>query len=269
MPLLHISAAALRDTASLQLEIGGRRLPLREHDRATLRSATRALGTFAVLPQPARERFTHFVDLDEVPLPADAVCWPRLVLPPREDVPLQRLVRTALYVPPRFVRAHAERTFARRARLAHAHLAHLGLEDELPEEWAIDAFAGAQLLVDDFSTAVAVTMHHPEIASSQPATAEIVRDDHVAPDPRTNPGQYNAVRALARVIEEQPDDEWTPTIPCIDQNGEPMRAEFDIRDEDGKVVIASGQAMYTYDLTDRTVRAATPVVNGAKRTAFD
>ncbi|HZW53657.1 MAG TPA: hypothetical protein VFF00_06465 [Candidatus Elarobacter sp.] len=259
----------MRDTASLQLEIGGRRLPLREHDRATLRSATRALGTFAVLPQPARERFTHFVDLDEVPLPADAVCWPRLVLPPREDVPLQRLVRTALYVPPRFVRAHAERTFARRARLAHAHLAHLGLEDELPEEWAIDAFAGAQLLVDDFSTAVAVTMHHPEIASSQPATAEIVRDDHVAPDPRTNPGQYNAVRALARVIEEQPDDEWTPTIPCIDQNGEPMRAEFDIRDEDGKVVIASGQAMYTYDLTDRTVRAATPVVNGAKRTAFD
>jgi hypothetical protein len=269
MPLFHISAADLRETADLQLEILGRRFPLREHDGGTLRAATRAHGALAVLPQSARERFTHFADLDDVPIPGDAVCWPRLVLPPSDGVPLQRLVRTGLHIPPNFVRAHARRKHARLGRLGHAHLAHLGLEEELPEEWAIDAFVGAGLLIDDFSTAVGLTMHHPELASTQPATATIVRDDHVAPDPRENPAQYNAVRALARVIAEQPGDSWTPTIPCLDENGQPMRAEFDVKDEDGKVVIPQGQQMYTYDLTDRTVSAAGPVVNGAKRTAND
>ncbi len=268
--LFHLALGDVRANGALHLEIRGRLVPLQAHDASSLRAAANDHPTLAVLPEAARAGFTHFAPVDDDALPADALTWVRAVIPAPEGVHLHQIVRTGMYVPPAFVRAHARRRLARLGRLAHPHLAHLGLAGDLGnDEAAVEAYVAAQTLVDEFSTATGLAMHHPLLADAQPSTATIVREDHVAPDPRENPVQYNALKALARTIDEYPGEEWSPRIPCVDNDGNAMLAEFDIRDEDGKVVIATGQQMYTNDVVGPVLQSSLPVVGGALRTAAD
>jgi hypothetical protein len=268
--LFHLALGDVRVQGELHVEIRGRLLPLQAHDAASLRAAASDHPTLAMLPEAARASFTHFAQVDDDALPADSLTWIRVVVPAPDGIHLHQIVRTGLHVPPAFVRAHARRRLARLGRLGHPHLAHLGLAGDLgDDEAAVEAYVAAQTLVDEFSTATSLAMHHPLLANTQPSTTIVVREDHVAPDPRENPVQYNALKALARTIDEFPGDEWSPRIPCIDQNGEQMRAEFDIVDEDGKVVIKDGQAMYTNDVVDPVLQSSLPVVSGALRTSAD
>jgi hypothetical protein len=163
VPQFHVDLRGVPENSALRLEIRGRLFPLRAHDTESLRSAAAGHAALAALPHAARARFTHFAHVEDDDLPDDAVTWVRAVVPAPEGVHLHQIVRTGLHIPPAFVREHARRKLARSRRLAHAHLAYLGVENDLgDDDAAIEAFVAAGTLVDEFATATVLAMHHDD-----------------------------------------------------------------------------------------------------------
>ena len=112
-------------------------------------------------------------------------------------------------------------------------------------------------------TAASLVFHHPELCTSQPHTATTVLTDHVDPSQEENPDQYNDITQLTNVISGQAD--WSPTVPCVDHLGNPIKAGYQLSDKTG--TIEPGQQMYTWAPTDQTMAAAVAPICGAKKTA--
>lgn len=283
MTRLHFDLSHCDDADDLVLELQGAAAGLLRHGTESRLRATEDHPVLAMMPAEQVDRFTHFAEIDDAALPRDALSlqWLRVVRPAAEGVHLSEVVLMAHYLPERHLRAHARRTLSLRQhsieslrsfyradiqgapRLPSGKLAALGVEDlpADPDAWE-QLLVDAQTLVGPGDTAAALAAFHPELASTDPYASTVVLHDHVYPDPAVDPGQYNAVTALAHAIAAA-GPAWSPVIPCKDKDGNPIHADYALGD------IEAGQQLYTFGLRDDVQSLSVPVTSGARRTASD
>ncbi|MCC7504603.1 MAG: hypothetical protein IT259_04845, partial [Saprospiraceae bacterium] len=131
----------------------------------------------------------------------------------------------------------------------------------------IDMLMAVQELVDPLSTAAGLVAQHPNLGTVQPSSAAYIRDTHILPDPSVNPDQYNAMQALSKAIQNDPD--WSPVINCTDHNGNPVLAQYDLPTSGDTKLFRAGQQMQTYSLSDSVTPPAARAASGAQTTSSD
>ncbi|GHG77025.1 hypothetical protein [Streptomyces glebosus] len=270
MTVLHFDLRRARATDDLQVDVHGSAYALRPHTDETLAAARREHPVLAALhtdprglPAASAAEFTHYAEVDDAALDTGAVRWLRVVRPAPEGVPLPEVVMMALYLAPPRLRATllARRDRGGREIARSGKLARLGV-GPCTGEAALELRLHAETLITDHDTAVGLIAHHPDLATTDPHTAQILRDDHIAPDEEMDPDQYNAVAELAGLISELGQD-WSRRVPCQDSGGTPLTAGYAV---DG---IQAGDQLYTFDLHDRVLDKSRPVIAGARRTSSD
>lgn len=285
MALFHFDLRHVRDADDLRVHVHGSSYDLSAHGPEGPADAGAPNRALAAIPDEGRLRFSHAAEVEEHHFEEDAIRWVQVVRPTPPDVHLDECVLMALHLPEAHLRAYYRRSFERYARtslvdLQHHHrrslqdkpavhsakLASLGVEalpDDLDE--AIEVLLHAQRLVDSRETAATFVQHHPNLASVQPATATVVRHEHVFPDPNVDPDQFNAIQALGNAIEKQ--EHWSPVVECRDKDDNPIKADYDLKDRTGG--FSEGQQLYTWDVAQPVLDVAGAPLAGACRSASD
>ncbi|BCK73569.1 hypothetical protein Srufu_075220 [Streptomyces libani subsp. rufus] len=270
MTVLHFDLRRACATDDLQVDVHGSAYALRPHTGETLAAARREHPVLVALhtaprglPAASAAGFTHYAEVDDADLDTGAVRWLRVVRPAPEGVHLPEVVMMALYLAPQRLCATllARRDREGREIARSGKLARLGV-GPCTGEAALELRLHAETLITDHDTAVGLIAHHPDLATTDPHTAQILRDDHIAPDEEMDPDQYNAVAELANLISELGQD-WSRRVPCQDSGGTPLTAGYAV---DG---IQAGDQLYTFDLHDRVLDKSRPVIAGARRTSSD
>lgn len=283
MKRIHIDLRHLQNVEDLELRIHGKRYPLKSHDDETRLHAAQTNLALSALPAHVHAGFTHFGDIDLAHLATDTVAHLQVVEPEPEGVHLPKLVAMALLIPEDALRAYWKTQFEiykqpldkvralynpevrGRPRVFSAKLASLGLTalHEDPEI-AIEQLVASQLLAEKFETAVALVSHYPSLGNIQPSTAARLKHSHILPDAKKNPDQFNAMQLLADQIAAEGRG-WSERIPCTDQHGEPLVAGYDLDPDNGG--FKTGQALYTWTISDTVTDLLGPACAGASRSA--
>lgn len=288
MAVMHFDLRHARDPHELRVNVLGETFELTPHDPERLAAAAGTNLALGALPEQRRLGFSHAAEVHDDHLPDDRIRWIQVVRPTPEDVHLDECVLMSLHLPERHLRAYHRRRFERYARFSEDELRHhfrpslrakprvhsgklaaLGVEalPEDPDE-AIEVLVHARHLVTTTDTAASFVIHHPHLNNVQPATATAVMNDHVLPDPDVDPDQFNAIQALSTAIEKT--DPWSPVVECRDKDGNPVKADYELRDEGAdKPAIAAGQQLHTWDVAQPVMDVATAPIAGACRTASD
>jgi len=282
MEQFHFDLTTLTDDSDLAVVIGGNQFPLREHTNITLTAAARSNLLLDRLEDSVR-RFTHYADITAIPLSSNAVTLVSVVRMPPEGVHLPQIIRMTHYIPAGALRAFFRsqfdiyrrpltevRSFFRSNIGAQptsfsAVLHDLGIL-ELPknDEEALDLLVSANALMNSLTTAGSLVALHPNLANIQPSTTAIVMYDHILPDPKVDPEQYNAMQVLARTINEVGDN-WLPVVMCHDKDGNPLKAGYDLDPSNGG--FKTGQQLYTQDVDDKVYQVLPAPIARANRTA--
>ncbi|GAO12868.1 hypothetical protein TPA0598_13_00520 [Streptomyces lydicamycinicus] len=270
MTVFHFDLRHARAIDGLQVDVHGAAYALRPHTDETLAVARREHSVLAALhatppsPQAAPAPvFTHYAEVDDTDLDTGAVRWIRVLRPAPEGVHLPEVVMLAQYLAPQRLRSVllARRNREGREITRSGKLARLGV-GPCEGEAALELRLHAETLITHHDTAVGLIAHHPDLATTEPHTAQVLRDDHIAPDKEIDPDQYNAMAELARTIADLGQG-WSRRVPCQGVDGTPLTAGYSV---DG---IQAGDQLYTFDLHDRVLDKSRPVVAGARRTSSD
>jgi hypothetical protein len=239
----------------------------------------------SLVTEETTKTYSHFTDIPDGHFDNNAMYWMRVVRPLQPGCHLQEVVLMAQVVPPdrllafynspiwkeRHTRRYGDHiTQALRATAAtrvphhNGRLQALGINpDPSDNAQAVNRLMALQELVDEHTTAVGLMAHHPELASTQHATAAYVRDSIIPGDGDMD--QANALENLQGEIKKT--QSWSPVIDCKDYLGNPILAEYDLGQ--GKDKISKGQQMQTYSVADNVKAAAAPAIGGARRLASD
>ncbi|HEX8745430.1 MAG TPA: hypothetical protein VF712_20060 [Thermoleophilaceae bacterium] len=288
MALFHFDLRHVPDPDELRVQVlGSSHYELRAHGPEGPPQAGAANVALGALSDQARLRFSHSAEVADEHFDDDSIRFVQVVRPTPPDVHLDQCVLMAMHLPEAHLEAYHRRTFALYARHSVEHLrlnhranltdkprvhsgklAALGVE-ELPEDpdEAIEVLLHAQRLVTTEETAATFVQHHPNLASIQPATATVVRHDHVFPDPAVDPDQYNAIQALARMLDK--DADWSPVVECRDKDDKPIKADFDLKDKDTGKGFSKDQQLYSWDVKQPVLDMAVTPLAGACRSAAD
>ncbi|MFG2226603.1 hypothetical protein [Streptomyces sp. NPDC048644] len=270
MTVFHFDLRHAQAAGGLQADVHGSAYALRPHTEETLTTARREHAVLAALRTAATDQqaapaavFTHYAEVDDADLDTGAVRWIRVLRPAPAGVHLPEVVMIAQYLAPRQVRAAllARRDRDGREIARSGKLARLGVGD-CAGDAALELRVQAETLVTDHDTAVSLIAHHPELANTEPYTAQVLRDDHIDPPEEIDPDQFNAMSELAGTIRDLGQD-WSRRVPCRSAAGTPLSAGYSV---DG---IRAGDQLYTYDLHDQVLDKSRPVIAGARRTSSD
>lgn len=280
MKQIHFDLRHLSADPSLELRIGGERYPLQAHTEHTLALAAANHAALALLPAHARQRFSHFADVDALHFHGKTTQYAHVVKPEAEGVHLAQVVAMSMILPEDHLRTFWTNRLAqfsqpvwrlrafqraglrRRPRAHSAKLADLNM-GALPAEphAAVAALVQSQTLVTSLDTAGSLVSHHPNLANIQPSTSAIVYHDHILPDPDIHPDQFNRMQLLSSAIQEAGDD-WSPVIPCTDCKGNKLTAGYDLG-----TTFKAGQQLYTYGLDGDVNAQLGPCSGGANQSA--
>ena len=284
MRRIHLDLRHLESSHRFEVRVQGRRYKLHPHSDETLAAAASSDPAFVALPPPAQAQFGHFADIALDHVAGDTPVHLHVVEPEQEGIHLPKVVAMTILIPEPYLRRFWERHLAfyaqplRKIRSLHRHtvrrrprvysgkLAALGVTFITADrDLAVETLINSQHLVTQFDTAAALVAHHPNLANIQPSTTANILNNHILPDPDVDPDQYNAMQLLAQTIVAAGPD-WSPVIPCTDQDGNPLTAGYSLLDPDGSG-IKEGQALYTYGLTDDVATQLAPPCAGANRSA--
>ncbi|MBO0902174.1 hypothetical protein [Jiella sonneratiae] len=282
MKTFHLDLSDLSSDADLHLTVGAHRIPVQEHNDRTLAAAggdNRVVGSSAL----ARANLTHFATADPDQIGDGHVQLIQLTRAPEPGVPIGRILRLTHHISDGALRSffrsqiryyaqpvQTHKSFYFRERFVRpkvysSMLAGLGFDDlpDDPEE-ALDLLVASNAVVNATSTAGSLVALNPDLASIQPYTQSVVLYDHILGDPRTDPAQFNNMQLLTQAIREG-GDYWSPVIPCTDKDGNPIKADYDFRPEEGGW--AAGQQMYTATVLDPVGDAMVAPISRANLTA--
>lgn len=287
MPVFHFDLRHIRDGSPLSVVVQDASYELQSHTAGTRAVAGEANTAFAALSAEAQGTFTHFAEVGDAHFTEEAVRPVQVVRPRKPGVHLAEVVLMIQHLPAGHLRAYYRARFPFRdkpaaelraswraklkapPRLFNAKLTALGIES-LPDgdEEALDLLLSAEKLVTTLDTAAHLLSFHPDLANVQPYTATIVRNDHILPDPEIDPDQFLAMQTLSRAIANPDHQPWSPVIECKDKDGNPLKAGYELKDENGDG-FSVGQQLYTSDLSEPVTQAMAAPANGARRTASD
>lgn len=282
MKTFHFDLTDLQNGNDLNMTLGAHRIALREHDDKTLAAAAaenRVLGASDL----ARANLTHFATAEPEHLADGNVQLIQLTRAPQPGVQIGQILRLTHHISDSALRAffksqidyyaqpvQTHKSFYFRDRFVRprvysAMLAGMGFSDlpDDPEE-ALDLLVAANTVVNATSTAGSLVALNPDLTSIQPYTQSVVLHDHILGDPRTDPQQFNNMQLLEAAIKAAGDD-WSPVVPCTDQNGDPIVADYDFQPDDGGW--RAGQTMYTSTVVDPVGDAMAAPISRANLTA--
>ena len=284
MTRFHFDLRHVADPAGLVAEVHGATFELVAQTSDTLTAEAAAHPVLAAMPAERTAAFSHYADIADDCLDggSEAVRWVRVVRPAAPGVHLPEVILVAQYLPAHHLHAYARRAMARdrlpptgspadprrqaanAPRLYAGKLAHLEVAGPPADAERLgELLVQAQTLVTPYDTAADLASHHPELATTEAYAKTIIRNDHIWPDKEIDPDQYNAVQALGDAIGKPSGQPWSPVVACKDHNGQPLKAGYALD------TIAEGQQLYTNGLREDVHSLATPVIQGARRTASD
>ena len=291
MPRMHFDLRHIASTDRLEIRFRGKRFPLHPHGEETLAAAAAGDAAFLALPPQAHACFGHFTDIAAEEVTGDTPIHVHVVEPEQEGAFLPKVVamtilipephllkfwerRLALYAQPLHrIRRFHRHSVRRRPRVFSAKLVDLGVTSLGVTSLGADLTQAAQTLVNTqylvtpLDTAGALVSYHPNLANIQSSTAASILNNHILPEPDIDPDQYNAMQLLKNSIVAAGAD-WSPVIPCTDQNGAPLKAGYDLVDPDGSGIKAD-DALYTYGLAENVTSQLAPACAGANQSASD
>ncbi|HEX8734772.1 MAG TPA: hypothetical protein VF721_05570 [Pyrinomonadaceae bacterium] len=283
MPRFHFALGHIDDSASLEVNLHEHAFELAAHTEDSLDEARKLHPVLSKVSEEIARRFTHFTDIPDEHIDGDAMRWVQVVRPQQPGSHLSEIVLINMIIPPDILRAFYKspmwkerytRRFGRHKSPAipkepaemsphsHGRLHTLGVRlHDVGEEEAITTLMAVQELVDVEASAVSFIGHHPDLATTQPVVKVYISEAHILPDPRVNPDQYNAMQALSKEMSKV--QSWTPPADCVDKNGNPIKAEYDLD------TFKTGQQLQTFKVVDNVMAAAPTAVAGAQRTSAD
>ena len=135
--------------------------------------------------------------------------------------------------------AHRQRSLQRNALGVPTNLVHLGVVTRLPFAKALAAANDADQLVTPTSTAAGLVFFHPQLATSDPATAAAIMDDHI----NSSDNLDNIERFQGVITRQGPN--WQATVPSADKGGNPLVW--------GPRFANKGKPVYNHRLSDATI----------------
>jgi hypothetical protein len=286
MRRIHFDLRHIASTDRLEIRVRGKRFPLHPHGEETLAAAAAGDAAFLALPSQAHACFGHFADIAAEQVTGDTPIHVHVVEPEQEGAFLPKVVamtilipeahllkfwerQLALYTQPLHrIRSLHRHTVRRRPRVFSAKLADLGVTSlGADRARAAQALVKSQYLVTPLDTAGTLVSYHPNLANIQAGTAGNILNNHILPGPDIDPDQYNTMQLLKNAIIAAGSD-WSPVIPCTDQNGNQLSAGYDLTDPDG-TGIKAGDSLYTYGLADDVNTQLAPACAGANQSASD
>jgi len=291
MPRIHFDLRHIAATDRLEIRFRGKRFKLQPHGKESLAAAAAEDPAFRALPPQAHACFGHFADIAAAQDMGDTPIHVHVVEPEQNGAFLPKVVAMTILIPEAHllkfwerqlklytqplhrIRSLRRHTVRRRPQVFSAKLADLGVTSLGVHSLGADLAQVAQTLVETqfivtpLDTAATLVSYHPNLANIQSGTAANIRNNHILPDPDIDPDQYNAMQLLKNSIVAAGDD-WSPVIPCTDQNGKPLTAAYDLTDPDGSG-IKQGDALFTYGLADDVNTQLAPACAGANQSASD
>lgn len=266
MRSFHIDLSHVQDTTGIHVKFGSHVFELQQHTDETIAVAQKNNHALAALPPGAHQRFTHFVEISEELLPTTSYQWLRVVSPHADpEIFLPNLHLMEVYIPESHRQAHYQKKLKETPTYRHPILAFYGLTTSENCQDNLKACLDTVYLVTAIGTATQLVAYHPDLASTQSYTKQIV-SDHILPDPAKDPDQYNRMKLLTAAITDPSNQPWAPVVPCKDKNDNIMTSSIDVADGT-KIYIKAGNPVYTQTLTDSTSAACKAPTAYAKRSA--
>jgi LBP / BPI / CETP family, C-terminal domain len=239
----HFTLGHLPGIEQFHLHTGSERIPLRPHTAQTLAAHAARNRALGLLDDEARSMFTHYAE--GVSLSPRVARILRVVYA-SATAPIPELALMTVHVPRWARSAHRQQALRRDTNGVPVSLASLGVTTPQPFAHALAASIDADQLVTTASTAATLVFHHPQLATSDPATAAVVMDDHInSPD-----NLANIQRFQGQISRQGP--AWQASVPSVDAKGDQLTW--------GPGFARAGQPVYRNKLSDATVAGAGPAM---------
>lgn len=279
MKTFHVNLGNLNSKSQHFLNVGGHSFPLKAHTEETLN----ALEPWHVLRWAGGTgtKATHFCHVDAHAFGAGGV---QIIQLNKKDKasPMGQLVRLSYHIDEEALKnyfTHKLRKLRNNqtggpsesgkgissvitAALEAKGVTHLP-EDE---DTAIKLLVSTNSIVDEQSTASALVSLSPQLLTTSPAVATTILHEHILCDSSTDPQQAHAMNRLTTALEEAGED-WCPNVPCTDQNGQQITADYDFGSEEtgwkkGQLMLRAdpSEEVYTY-VKDPLLRATQTASN--------
>lgn len=267
MKAFHIDLSHIEDTCGILVKVRSHKLKLQTHDATTMAEARKLNAALAALPlETCIQRFTHFVNVPEDALPTDRISWIRTLGPQTDPtIPLPNLITMSIYIPEGYQQTSLNKVLQERSTYFPAVLKYYGLDERTEIALSLETLVAVSYLVTPMSTASALLQMHPQLASLQPHVCHQLSSQHVLPDPRTNPDQYNYVQQLSNAIADPNNQPWAPVVPCANHDGSVATAQFDLNTT-GKGY-KTGDTLYRRDLHPNVIALCPSPLGGAIQTS--
>ncbi len=269
--VFHFDFTHLNDVESHEMyaKIRGQKIPLTLHNEESFRKVVNENSAARALMKSNQKVLSHFVSIPKKHIHKHYVNKLTIVGPSDESHPTEYLP-FLYYVGYLFHKDDHIKYFRKQfkkhgpflpASFVARGVSHesLGVTKDLtggndPWQWLEDTYH----LNGPEDVAIYLSGHHPRVLSNKSAVSLAMVNEHVFPVHKTDPqsiNQVNNVRSLTQSIKQQgqPPNGFAVVKHAEDHQGKPMNWEYDFKDENGKVIRKSGDAVLIYDLTDTTV----------------
>jgi LBP / BPI / CETP family, C-terminal domain len=232
----HFALGHLPGTGPFELHTGTERISLQPHTTETLTAYARRNAALGLLDEETRSTFTHYAE--------DVGLSPRTarilrVTYPSATAPIPELALLAVHVPLSARRAHRAQRLQRDAQGVPHNLAQLGVTRHLSYVLALAAADDADQLVTVTSSAAALVFMHPQLATTNRATAATIMDDHI-----NSAGNLANIQRFQGQISRQGKN-WQAAVPSADIHGNQLTW--------GPGFAKAGQPVYQNRLSDATI----------------
>lgn len=258
-----------RQKEKLRLIVNGKSYPLQQHNESSLKQAQRSNRALTMMSKDKLLELNYFVSIDEKNLAQDHLSRLQIVSDDnKEGFKLPKLHYFSYYIPEKCRKVYYQNKLKQSGNFKHAHYNLLGLKQNnllgaTLNETAM-LFADMDEVLSPMDIAKSIIFQHPNLANTQPYTATIIMNDHIAPSPEEDLEQYNRLYKFAMDIKAQGADAWCQRTYSVNPSTkEPLVYEYDVLGH------KAGEKVEIYNLSTNTLSASKDALSGALGTASE
>ncbi len=250
----------------LAFHVGTKKYDINTHTSETILKATKSNKALSLIPKDQYHKISHFSEVPAEDIPKDRICQLRVTASRKgSGVPLPDLLLLAYHIP-RETRLKYFRTKLGSSRTkedshVESKLIYYGvnlIDSDIHETvWDDEAY-----LLNPKDTAESILFHHPELGSTNPDIAVIIKHDHI-----NSKRNKHSLDAFATAISSQGRGGWAPSS-TTEFEGNVICYDYDIKDGE-QIIHKKGDPIYSYKLSDKTLDAAGSALSVALKTSKD
>jgi len=238
----------------LTLKVNGKEIPVEEHTKSSLNTVMKSNKAMAMMSENTLSQINYFAKLDAEDIPPNRLS--RIQITSKDDeFNLPILHHFSFHISEKHRLLYWQNKLKENSELAHPKLQLFEInQPNFLSKNSMDLqqiMSDLDLVLSPFDIAKSLLFQHPNLANTQPYTAAIVMNDHIAPSMDVNPEQYNRICEFATQISAQGPDKWAYRTYSMNQRtNQPLEYEYDVLGH------KKGDKVEMYAISKETLNAA-------------